>query len=165
VLAHPALTPSTVLMRRSVYDTVGGFDEALVTAEDLDFHIRVAARCRIGLVDEPLARLMRGQQGLSNLRRSYDDALAVVQAAVARGTLPLPQCDVDHALALAWTRAARGKVLSGGWRPAARFAASCWPCCRWRHAAWPAAASTAGNSDPQPESHTHAPDPAATCGP
>jgi hypothetical protein len=126
VLAHPALTPSTVLMRRSVYDTVGGFDEALVTAEDLDFHIRVAARCRIGLVDEPLARLMRGQQGLSNLRRSYDDALAVVQAAVARGTLPLPQCDVDHALALAWTRAARGKVLSGHWRQALAMARRAW---------------------------------------
>ncbi len=126
VLAHPALTPSTVLMRRRVYETVGGFDETLTTAEDLDFHIRVAAHCRIGLVDEPLARLMRGQPGLSSLLSGYDDALQVVESAVARGGFRLSQHDLDCALARACARAARGKVLGGQWRQAGALACRAW---------------------------------------
>ncbi|HXH84700.1 MAG TPA: trifunctional glycosyltransferase/class I SAM-dependent methyltransferase/polysaccharide deacetylase [Candidatus Tectomicrobia bacterium] len=57
----PALTrgtiPVTALMRRRVWESVGGFDEALGTSEDLDFWIRVfAAGFRGHVIDEPLLR-------------------------------------------------------------------------------------------------------------
>jgi hypothetical protein len=125
VLANPTMAPSTTLMRRDVYERVGGFDESLITAEDLDFHIRVAARCRVGLIDEPLAWLQRGERGLSTLASSYDDALKVVETAVERG-LPMAAQDIDRALARACARAARGKVLMGQWRQAAALARRAW---------------------------------------
>lgn len=42
----------TVLVRRSVMDTVGLFDESLPVAEDLDFFLRVARFCPIGCSPE-----------------------------------------------------------------------------------------------------------------
>lgn len=47
--------PSTVVIRRDVFDRVGLFDEELFGPEDLNMWIRLADRCRIGMVPETLA--------------------------------------------------------------------------------------------------------------
>lgn len=47
--------PIQLLYRRSVHDEVGPFDEQLRVVGDWDFHLRLAARHRIGLIDEVLA--------------------------------------------------------------------------------------------------------------
>jgi len=47
---------STMLMRRAVFDAVGGFRPKFRYVEDLDLLLRVAARHSIDFVDAPLAR-------------------------------------------------------------------------------------------------------------
>ena len=113
VLLEPALVPASAMLRRSTYESVGGFDETLPTAEDLDFHLRVAARCRIGVVEEPLVRAMRGHDGLSSLERTYDDYVRVVEAAVAASTGQISPGDRNRALARVYARNARGMALLG----------------------------------------------------
>jgi glycosyltransferase involved in cell wall biosynthesis len=44
----------TVMVRKSVLDDVGWFEEQLVVGEDLNMWIRIAAKYRIELIDEPL---------------------------------------------------------------------------------------------------------------
>ena len=83
VLRNPALAPSSALFRRRVVDDVGPFDTALPTAEDLDFHLRVALRWKIGVIPEPLTRAMRGHDGLSSLPRTYADYLDVMERFMA----------------------------------------------------------------------------------
>ena len=52
---NPVAT-STVLVRREVVESVGGFDVGFRGPEDYDLWIRVAARCRVGLIQAPMAR-------------------------------------------------------------------------------------------------------------
>lgn len=76
----------SALMRREVIDAVGGFDEDLFAAEDLDLWIRIAERGRpIGRVAEPLVLYRRRPGSLSasalKLRRA---ATTVYEKAEAR---------------------------------------------------------------------------------
>lgn len=126
VLLSPALVPASVMMRREVFETVGGFDERLATGEDLDFHLRVAARWKIGVVEQPLVRAMRGHDGLSSLGRTYDDYVAVIERAAAAAVGRVPEDDRRRALALAYARNARGMVHSRRWSDAWRLARKAW---------------------------------------
>ncbi len=49
-----AISPSAALVRRSVFDEVGLFDESLEACEDYDFWLRFCARFPVLYVDEPL---------------------------------------------------------------------------------------------------------------
>gem|GEM_PF-1472154 len=79
VLRQPALAPSSALVRRRVIDHIGGFDPSLPTAEDIDFHLRVALGFRIGVIEEPLTRCMRGHEGLSAQARTYSDYMFAME--------------------------------------------------------------------------------------
>lgn len=46
--------PSGVLVKREVFESVGGFDPLLSTAADWDMWIRIASRYPVGYIDEPL---------------------------------------------------------------------------------------------------------------
>ncbi len=48
------VSPSAVMVRRRLFEEVGGFDEALPAAEDYDLWLRIAWRHPVGLVPEPL---------------------------------------------------------------------------------------------------------------
>ncbi len=52
------LLPSTItaMIRKEVFDLLGGFDESLPFAEDFDLWLRLASRCRFAFIDKPLAR-------------------------------------------------------------------------------------------------------------
>jgi glycosyltransferase involved in cell wall biosynthesis len=126
VLLNPALAPASAMMRREVYESVGGFDESLPTGEDLDFHLRVAASWPIGVVEEELVRAMRGHDGLSSLARTYDDYVRVIERAAAQAVGHIPQIDIDRALARAYARNARGMVLMHRWTEAWRLARLAW---------------------------------------
>lgn len=134
VLLNPSLAPASVMLRREVYETVGGFDESLPTGEDLDFHLRVAARWPVGVIDEVLVRAMRGHDGLSSLARTYDDYVRVIEGAAARAAGRVAPEDIDRALARAYARNARGMVLLRRWPDAWRLAREA-----WRHEPDPAA--------------------------
>lgn len=48
------VSPSSVIIRRSVFDRVGVFDEAYPACEDYELWLRIAARYPIYLIDTPL---------------------------------------------------------------------------------------------------------------
>jgi glycosyltransferase involved in cell wall biosynthesis len=48
------ISPSSVLMRRELFDAVGWFDEQLPVCEDYDLWLRVASRFEVGFIPEPL---------------------------------------------------------------------------------------------------------------
>ena len=49
-----AISPSTVLIHKSVFEKVGLFDESLEACEDYDFWLRICSRMPVLLIDEPL---------------------------------------------------------------------------------------------------------------
>ena len=53
-LALCLVSPSAVMMRRSLLDEVGLFDESLPACEDYDLWLRIAWRYPIHLIDQPL---------------------------------------------------------------------------------------------------------------
>lgn len=63
---------NTLLVKREIFEKVGGFDEErdLHPAEDWDFIYRASRVCRIGVVDEPLLYYRQhGRGGHTNIRR------------------------------------------------------------------------------------------------
>jgi len=48
------ISPSSVLMRRELFEAVGVFDEQLPICEDYDLWLRVASRFEVGFLAEPL---------------------------------------------------------------------------------------------------------------
>lgn len=125
VLMQPALIPSTVMMRRAVYEDVGGFDESLPTAEDIDLHIRIAARWRIGVLEEPLVNLVRGQ-GLSSAPRSCLDYVGAMERAIARVGDRIDAGTARRAIAACYARNARSLIHDGRWREAGELSARAW---------------------------------------
>lgn len=68
LLEHCWVTISTVMMRRSLFDEIGGFNEdpeSGIIGEDIDFFLRVARKYPIGLVGEVLASYRKSSVGVS----------------------------------------------------------------------------------------------------
>ena len=122
----PALAPASAILRREVYEDVGGFDESLRTAEDIDFHLRVAQRWPMGVVESPLVRTLRGHDGLSADPHSYDDYIRVFERAISQSRGLLDDAELDRALATAYARNARGMLIHGRWSDAWRLARRAW---------------------------------------
>lgn len=115
VVRNPSLVPSTVLIRREVYEQLGGFDPGLRTAEDLDFHMRVAARFKIGLLPAALAIITKGdEEGLSELPCTTSDHVHVVSRFVRNNKGLIAAEDAHMAMFQvltynAWSAAASGR--------------------------------------------------------
>jgi glycosyltransferase involved in cell wall biosynthesis len=54
------ITPSSVMLRRTLFQSMGGFNESLPACEDYDLWLRVTCRCPAGLVDEYLLKRYGG---------------------------------------------------------------------------------------------------------
>jgi glycosyltransferase involved in cell wall biosynthesis len=48
------VSPSAVMLRRSLFESVGGFDESLPVCEDYDLWLRIACRVPVWLIEHPL---------------------------------------------------------------------------------------------------------------
>ncbi len=59
------IATSSVLMRKSIFDDIGYFDEKLKVCEDYDLWLRVTQRYTIGLIDEELIVKNAGHKQLS----------------------------------------------------------------------------------------------------
>ncbi len=57
-----ALSPSSVVIHRSVFEEVGNFDEALPACEDYDLWLRITARMPVLLVEEALVMKYGGHE-------------------------------------------------------------------------------------------------------
>ena len=126
IIHNPALAPASALLRREVVADVGGFDTSLRTAEDIDFHLRVAQRWRIGVVEAPLVRAMRGHDGLSAESTTYDDYVRVVERAVGNAKGVVDEAELHLALASTYARNARGMLIRNRWRDGWNLAARAW---------------------------------------
>ena len=122
MLRNPALVPASAMFRREVYEATGGFDEGLRTAEDIDFHLRVALRFPIAVIDEPLTRAMRGHQGLSALSRTTRDYMAAVERFLDANAQAVAPRDRDAALFWACSRNARAVLWEGSFGDAVALA-------------------------------------------
>ena len=74
--------PSSILVKREVVDSVGGFDTSLSTAADQEFFFRVAAKYKIGRVEEVTWQYrMHSQNMHSNIALMERDTLLSYQRA------------------------------------------------------------------------------------
>ncbi len=56
------ISPSSALIKRSVFEDIGNFDEQLQVCEDYDFWLRVAAKEKVSFIDEVLTIKHGGHQ-------------------------------------------------------------------------------------------------------
>jgi hypothetical protein len=108
------------MLRRSLYEAIGGFDTELRTAEDIDFYLRAASRFGIGLLDQPLTLYTFGHESLSTPKQAYADYLRVIEGFVAAEPT-LDDAQRDAALFCAYCRCASGLGFMGDGAAAARF--------------------------------------------
>ena len=67
-----AISPSSVLVHRSVFEEVGFFDESLPACEDFDLWLRITSRMQVLLVDEPLIEKHGGHEDQLSAARGLD---------------------------------------------------------------------------------------------
>ena len=65
IFSNSGVCTSTVMVRRSVFLNEGGFNESLITAEDDDLWIRIAARYPVTLLEQPLVKYTLSEGSLS----------------------------------------------------------------------------------------------------
>ena len=121
LLRNPSLVPASVMFRREVFENVGGFDTTLRTAEDIDFHLRVARHWKIGVIEAELVEAMRGHDGLSAESTTYDDYVRVVERAVADAGDSVEETVRREALSITYARNARGMIIRKRWHDAWRL--------------------------------------------
>lgn len=92
-LALCAISPSSVLLHRSLFDSVGNFDESFPACEDYDLWLRVTSRYPVVYVDEPLVvktgghadQLSRRYWGMDRFR------IRAIEKVIATGLLSQDQ--------------------------------------------------------------------------
>lgn len=88
------------IMRREIFDAVGGFDEELSAAEDLDLWIRIAEHgWQIGRVADPLVLYRRRPDSLSSSTLRLRRAAATVYDKAARRLAGRPEAATAAAMA------------------------------------------------------------------
>lgn len=110
-LARCLVSPSSVIMRRSLFDRVGGFDPSLPACEDYDLWLRLAVDTPFALLDEPLVRRRGGHA--DQLSRQYWGMDRFRIAALA-GLLASDRLDRERARATAQAIVGRCRILANG---------------------------------------------------
>jgi glycosyltransferase involved in cell wall biosynthesis len=90
-----AISPSAVLLRRDLFDTVGFFDESLPACEDYDFWLRVCARYPVVYIDEALIVKYCGHDDQLSQRHWGMDRFRV--QALEKALIELPLSSNDRA--------------------------------------------------------------------
>jgi len=68
-LAMCAMSPSSIVIHKSVFDHVGYFDENFIVCEDYDLWLRIAARYEVAYIEEPMITKFGGHE--DQLSRRY----------------------------------------------------------------------------------------------
>lgn len=66
IFETPYLATPTVIMKKSLFDLVGGFDETLETAEDIDLWLRSCAKQNYIFVENVLCKVITQNNGLTS---------------------------------------------------------------------------------------------------
>ena len=56
------ISPSSVLLKKRLFEGLGGFDECMTVCEDYDFWLRLSISNRVGLLSEPLIEKRGGHE-------------------------------------------------------------------------------------------------------
>ena len=87
--AIPQSTPSTILIERSLFELVGGYDENLGMSADWDFLVRLRLQTEFAYVPEPLALYRRHVSNLShNVAILERESIFVLEKSFAACDLP-----------------------------------------------------------------------------
>lgn len=78
------ISPSTVIARKKCLQDVGGFDERVTAAEDLDLWLRLARRWPFGFVDEPLKLYRKHESNVTGDSKKMAVGRAFVYAKALR---------------------------------------------------------------------------------
>src|SRR5207253_5358862 len=103
---------SSSVMRRHIFDAVGGFDESIGLAIDYDLWLRIAMNYRFDYVDAPLVKYRTGHANLSQrkrervriaetiIRRFIDErgGRAALSPSLVRRTMAELYCDMGGAV-------------------------------------------------------------------
>jgi glycosyltransferase involved in cell wall biosynthesis len=117
------LQPSTVMVRRSLLEACGYFDETLEIVEDYDLWLRLARFAPAGYLDEPLATVRRHSASHSQRRDLLvnRNTISVLRRARQDASLsPHQRLRFRRALARAHTRMALSLISRGEAAPARR---------------------------------------------
>lgn len=126
LIHDPALVPASMMMRRRVYKRIGGFDESLRTAEDLEYHLRIARHFQIGVIEETLVVAMRDHDGLSALPTTNDDYVRVMEETLASVADEVEDGERRRALATCYLRNCRGMIINYRWQDACSLGWKAW---------------------------------------
>lgn len=100
------ISPSAVMIRRSLFEKTGMFDETLPACEDYDMWLRVSCRYPVYLIDIPLiikrgghADQLSGASGLDryriqSLKKIIESNLLTDKQAMAAGEVLKEKCDI-----------------------------------------------------------------------
>ena len=80
VFLNPYFGTSTFLITKKLISKLGGFNETLDTAEDLELYLRVSTLAKIGKIHEELVWKSSTEASLGNRITSYSENLRVVDA-------------------------------------------------------------------------------------
>lgn len=130
-VARCVVSPSAVMLRRDLFEALGGFDEALPVCEDYDLWLRLGAREPVGLLDEPLV-IKRGGHA-DQLSRRYWGMDRFRVAALAKLLAADDLVDAQRMVAVTALREKCGILAAGASRrgradEAARYAALAQAC-------------------------------------
>jgi len=90
---HAGIYVQSLLVRRSLVNELGGFDEAMVVAEDTDLLLRLALRTKFCFVSEPLVKIDRtsSRPRLSELFSQNSEKMFFSKEHMFRKWLTLPE--------------------------------------------------------------------------
>lgn len=118
-LALCVISPSAALLRRELFDALGGFDESLPACEDYDLWLRICARHEVGFVPQPL--LVKYGGHADQLSRRYWGMDRFRVAALKR-LLDREKLDAARREAVVETMIGRLEILEHGARKRGRNA-------------------------------------------
>jgi glycosyltransferase involved in cell wall biosynthesis len=79
IFSYPYLGTSTFFVRSKIVKQIGGFDETLKTAEDIDLYLKISNDGFIGEINDKLVHKAKVENSLGSLLSSYSDNLFVIE--------------------------------------------------------------------------------------
>jgi hypothetical protein len=91
-LRNPVSSVSSVIVRKSLIDELGGFSEEYPGASDYDFWMRAAERSCLGYLDQPLLNYHVHPQSYSWVRadQMLEDIVKILETAASRNSFLKP---------------------------------------------------------------------------
>jgi glycosyltransferase involved in cell wall biosynthesis len=125
----------SVMAYRVLLEDAGGFDEELITCEDYDLWLRLAARSEVAAISEPLTVVRRHHEHYSDPITAYNDSIWVIDK-LLRSNIAPEFAPVVRRMRAKWcARLARTYVDSGNRAAAARVLRSS-AATSWRYWHW-----------------------------